>query len=209
MSPRSRATQVHARLWLPCRPCRPGASPTLIEAASSAGLLVRYLPSFLSAVERDMRLSDLRGLRVEHLLGRRRSAYRVGSSVQPDSRPARAGNWCRRVDRLGAVPADHPLPARGAVPARLRRVEPAHPAVGSDRLRPAGLRRHHHRQHPRPAPHRSGLRRRPVPSWCSTRRRTSTCRCSNGIRARASRRTSWARRTLWTRRSVTAPSGSC
>jgi FlaA1/EpsC-like NDP-sugar epimerase len=48
----------------------PGRIAELIETASSAGLLVRYLPSFLSAVERDMRLSDLRGLRVEHLLGR-------------------------------------------------------------------------------------------------------------------------------------------
>ncbi len=42
----------------------------LIEEASAAGLMVRYLPSFLSAVERDMRLSDLRGLRVDTLLGR-------------------------------------------------------------------------------------------------------------------------------------------
>ncbi|MDQ1717572.1 MAG: hypothetical protein QOE89_1525, partial [Pseudonocardiales bacterium] len=42
----------------------------LIEEAACAGLMVRYLPSFLSAVERDMRLSDLRGLRVDHLLGR-------------------------------------------------------------------------------------------------------------------------------------------
>ena len=42
----------------------------LIEAAAAAGLMVRYLPSFLSAVERDMRLSDLRGLRIEQLLGR-------------------------------------------------------------------------------------------------------------------------------------------
>ncbi len=42
----------------------------LIEDARGAGLMVRYLPSFLSAVERDMRLSDLRGLRVDTLLGR-------------------------------------------------------------------------------------------------------------------------------------------
>ncbi|HEY2041955.1 MAG TPA: nucleoside-diphosphate sugar epimerase/dehydratase [Jatrophihabitans sp.] len=47
-----------------------GRVAELIEEAASAGLMVRYLPSFLSAVERDMRLSDLRGLRVDHLLGR-------------------------------------------------------------------------------------------------------------------------------------------
>ena len=42
----------------------------LIELAASAGLLVRHLPSFLAAVERDMRISDLRGVRIEQLLGR-------------------------------------------------------------------------------------------------------------------------------------------
>ena len=47
-----------------------GRIAELIEEAAAAGLMVRYLPSFLTAVERDMRLSDLRGLRVDHLLGR-------------------------------------------------------------------------------------------------------------------------------------------
>ncbi|HEU4421115.1 MAG TPA: nucleoside-diphosphate sugar epimerase/dehydratase [Pilimelia sp.] len=42
----------------------------LTDACASAGLLVRHLPSFLAAVERDMRLSDLRGVRVDELLGR-------------------------------------------------------------------------------------------------------------------------------------------
>jgi FlaA1/EpsC-like NDP-sugar epimerase len=42
----------------------------LIAAAGSAGLLVRHLPSFLAAVERDLRLSDLRGVRINQLLGR-------------------------------------------------------------------------------------------------------------------------------------------
>jgi FlaA1/EpsC-like NDP-sugar epimerase len=43
----------------------------IVEAARAAGLHVRYLPSFLAAVERDARVSDLRQLRVESLLGRR------------------------------------------------------------------------------------------------------------------------------------------
>ena len=43
----------------------------IIEAARASGLHVRYLPSFLAAVERDARLSDLRQIRVEGLLGRR------------------------------------------------------------------------------------------------------------------------------------------
>lgn len=43
----------------------------IIETTRAVGLHVRYLPSFLAAVERDARLSDLRRLRVEDLLGRR------------------------------------------------------------------------------------------------------------------------------------------
>jgi FlaA1/EpsC-like NDP-sugar epimerase len=60
-----------AKAALVAMPSMPqGRIAELIEEAASAGLMVRYLPSFLSAVERDMRLSDLRGLRVDHLLGR-------------------------------------------------------------------------------------------------------------------------------------------
>jgi FlaA1/EpsC-like NDP-sugar epimerase len=38
--------------------------------ATACGLLVRYLPSFLAAIERDARVADLRTLRVSALLGR-------------------------------------------------------------------------------------------------------------------------------------------
>ena len=40
------------------------------ESASAAGVSVRYLPSFGAALERDARISDLRRLRVDRLLGR-------------------------------------------------------------------------------------------------------------------------------------------
>ena len=40
------------------------------EAASAAGVSVRYLPSFGAALERDARITDLRRLRVDQLLGR-------------------------------------------------------------------------------------------------------------------------------------------
>ncbi len=43
----------------------------VVGTARAGGLHVRYLPSFLAAVERDARLSDLRQLQVESLLGRR------------------------------------------------------------------------------------------------------------------------------------------
>jgi FlaA1/EpsC-like NDP-sugar epimerase len=42
----------------------------LAEAASAAGVSVRYLPSFGAALERDARIADLRRLRVDRLLGR-------------------------------------------------------------------------------------------------------------------------------------------
>jgi FlaA1/EpsC-like NDP-sugar epimerase len=48
----------------------PGRIAALIEHALTEGLLVRHLPSFLAAVERDLRLSDLRGVQVDKLLGR-------------------------------------------------------------------------------------------------------------------------------------------
>ncbi len=48
----------------------PGGIRRLAEAASAAGVSVRYLPSFGAALERDARISDLRRLRVDRLLGR-------------------------------------------------------------------------------------------------------------------------------------------
>ncbi len=42
----------------------------LINKATACGLFVRHLPSFLAAVERDMRITDLRSVRVDQLLGR-------------------------------------------------------------------------------------------------------------------------------------------
>jgi FlaA1/EpsC-like NDP-sugar epimerase len=42
----------------------------LAESASAAGVTVRYLPSFVAALERDARLGDLRHLHVSELLGR-------------------------------------------------------------------------------------------------------------------------------------------
>ena len=52
----------------------PSLPPRRIAAiaarAHSAGLMVRFLPSFVSALERDVRISDLRSVRVDTLLGR-------------------------------------------------------------------------------------------------------------------------------------------
>jgi FlaA1/EpsC-like NDP-sugar epimerase len=54
---------------IPSLPARQLAE--VIETARAAGLHVRFLPSFLAAVERDARISDLRQIRVGDLLGRR------------------------------------------------------------------------------------------------------------------------------------------
>jgi FlaA1/EpsC-like NDP-sugar epimerase len=60
-----------ARAALVAIPSLPaGRIAELIDQASSAGLLVRHLPSFLAAVERELRLTDLRGIQVDRLLGR-------------------------------------------------------------------------------------------------------------------------------------------
>jgi FlaA1/EpsC-like NDP-sugar epimerase len=65
------ARATGARAALVSIPSLPAARIAgLIEMCASAGLLVRHLPSFLAAVERDMRVSDLRGIRVDQLLGR-------------------------------------------------------------------------------------------------------------------------------------------
>jgi FlaA1/EpsC-like NDP-sugar epimerase len=48
----------------------PGNVRRLAENASAAGVSVRYLPSFGAALERDARITDLRRLRVDRLLGR-------------------------------------------------------------------------------------------------------------------------------------------
>jgi FlaA1/EpsC-like NDP-sugar epimerase len=42
----------------------------IARLAQAAGLMVRYLPSFVAALERDVAVSDLRSLRVDSLLGR-------------------------------------------------------------------------------------------------------------------------------------------
>ncbi|MEV8516900.1 nucleoside-diphosphate sugar epimerase/dehydratase [Dactylosporangium sp. NPDC051484] len=66
----------------------------LIDRTVAAGLLVRHLPSFLAAVERDMRLSDLRGVHVGKLLGR--------DEIHVSSQRARALIRGRRVLVTGA-----------------------------------------------------------------------------------------------------------
>jgi FlaA1/EpsC-like NDP-sugar epimerase len=65
------AHETQAQAALVSIPSLPGARiGELIEHCADAGLLVRHLPSFLAAVERDLRVSDLRAIRIDELLGR-------------------------------------------------------------------------------------------------------------------------------------------
>jgi len=65
------AHETQARAALVSIPSLPGARiAELIEQCADAGLLVRHLPSFLAAVERDLLVSDLRAIRIDELLGR-------------------------------------------------------------------------------------------------------------------------------------------
>ena len=73
---------------------KPGRIAELSELAAGCGLLVRHLPTFLAAVERDIRLSDLRGVRVDELLGR--------AEVHVSSDEARGVIQGRRVLVTGA-----------------------------------------------------------------------------------------------------------
>jgi FlaA1/EpsC-like NDP-sugar epimerase len=73
---------------------RPPEIRRLAVEAAAAGLAVRYLPSFGAALERDARISDLRRLRVDRLLGR--------DEVQVVRRGSRATVAGKRVLVTGA-----------------------------------------------------------------------------------------------------------
>jgi FlaA1/EpsC-like NDP-sugar epimerase len=99
-----------ARAALVAIPSLPaGRIAELIEKSASAGLLVRHLPSFLAAVERDMRLSDLRGIRVDELLGREEihiASHRARGLIQgrrvlvTGAGGSIGSELCRQVKRL-------------------------------------------------------------------------------------------------------------
>ncbi len=82
----------------------------IVDAGRAAGLHVRYLPSFLAAVERDARLSDLRRLHMDSLLGRsevrvasdRPAALIAGQRVLVTGAGGSIGSeLCRQIHRFG------------------------------------------------------------------------------------------------------------
>jgi FlaA1/EpsC-like NDP-sugar epimerase len=92
----------------------PSLAPRRIAAiaarAQSVGLLVRFLPSFVAALERDVRISDLRSIRIDALLGRDevhviRSSSRsvvAGRRVLVTGAGGSIGSeLCRQIDAFG------------------------------------------------------------------------------------------------------------
>jgi FlaA1/EpsC-like NDP-sugar epimerase len=92
----------------------PGLPPQRIRelaaTAASAGVRVRYLPTFLAAIERDARLEDLRDLQLDQLLGRseRRVVRRSSRSVVEDKTVIVTGaggsigsELCRQIKAFG------------------------------------------------------------------------------------------------------------
>jgi len=82
----------------------------LAEAAAEVGVLVRYLPSFTAALERDTLISELRNLRISSLLGRDelrvvRSASQAvvaGKRVLVTGAGGSIGSeLCRQIKRFG------------------------------------------------------------------------------------------------------------
>src|SRR5205823_13962585 len=87
----------------------PDALP-ISEAAAEVGVLVRYLPSFTAALERDTLISELRNLRISSLLGRDelrvvRSASQAvvaGKRVLVTGAGGSIGSeLCRQIKRFG------------------------------------------------------------------------------------------------------------
>src|SRR5947209_1762451 len=83
---------------------------TLAQAAAEVGVLVRYLPSFTAALERDTLISELRNLRISSLLGRDelrvvRSASQAvvaGKRVLVTGAGGSIGSeLCRQIKRFG------------------------------------------------------------------------------------------------------------
>lgn len=86
----------------------------LAAAAASIGLTVRYLPSFLALLERDARITDLRALRVDRLLGR--GEVHV---VRSDSRSLVAGKTALVTGAGGSIGSELCRQIRGFGPRNL------------------------------------------------------------------------------------------
>ncbi len=84
----------------------PAKHSLLIRAAADTGAHVRYLPSFLSALERVARAADMRTVSYSDLLGRAERRILEPSVQEMLGRRPGPGYRGRRVDRPGAVPPD-------------------------------------------------------------------------------------------------------
>ena len=162
----------------------------IVELTRAEGVPVKTLPGLHELIKGDVNLAgQIRPVQVEDVLGREQVEVDIDVVRGLRPRPRGARHRRRRLDRLRALP-----PARAArrEPARARRagrvgaVRDGARARRRARLRGGdpGARRLR-----RPAEDAPGLRALPAGRSSSTRRRTSTCRCSSRTRSRRSRTT--------------------
>ena len=132
----------------------PSLAPHRITAiaarAHSVGVMVRFLPSFVAALERDVRISDLRSVRIDTLLGR--DEVHV---IRSTSRSVIAGRRVLVTGAGGSIGSELCRQIDAFCPAALYMLD--HDESNLHRLqlelRGHGLLdfgRHHHRGHPRP-----------------------------------------------------------
>lgn len=92
----------------------PAAIRSMARRALTAGVSVRYLPSFANALEQDARLDDLRHVRISELLGRR-EIHVAG----PDARAVIAGKCVLVTGAGGSIGSELALQIRSFGPSRL------------------------------------------------------------------------------------------
>ncbi|HXM55846.1 MAG TPA: polysaccharide biosynthesis protein, partial [Candidatus Dormibacteraeota bacterium] len=96
----------------------PSLAPSIVrriaEAACAAGVVVRYLPSFVAALEQDARISDLRHVDIHELLGRREVHV-----VRPSTRRVVEGRRVLVTGAGGSIGSELCRQIRGFDPASL------------------------------------------------------------------------------------------
>src|SRR5260370_3362091 len=105
----------------------------LAEAASAAGVSVRYLPSFDAALERDARVADLRRLSVDRLLGRQEMhVMRTASRAVIEGKPVLV------TGPGGSLGSELCRQIKGFNPAALYLLDPAAPNLHRLQLQMSG-----------------------------------------------------------------------
>ncbi len=109
-----RTARVHAAGLVIIALDEPTAEQTqrIVAQCTQLGLEFKTVPSLKQLLEGSARADQLRSLRLEDLLGRPPVTLELGHIEAQLRDKGRAGDRRCRLDRIGARPADRPLPAR-------------------------------------------------------------------------------------------------